>query len=209
MSGTGLGTGVGRKCHSEQNTVSGAKEPWSKERDGDGGPEADFSRAEGAIEESQGGFLRVPCLSWDPLACSCSPSAWTIPFNPWDQTHMAALLSIPLSWTCPPAPLTSWSLFSVSEAIGICPWHFFLILPGLVLSSMQMTSEPMSLSRSFLPEIYRYLPAGSSPLEILLSQTLAHLEHGVFLLNPTSWDIQRSWAGAGENACLFFFGLFT
>lgn len=35
MSGTGLGTGVGRRrCHSEQNTVSGAKE-LVKERDGE------------------------------------------------------------------------------------------------------------------------------------------------------------------------------
>lgn len=36
MSGTGLGTGgvQRRQCYSEQNTVSGAKEPWSKERDG-------------------------------------------------------------------------------------------------------------------------------------------------------------------------------
>ena len=201
MSGTGLGTGGWgeevsqwtKHCFRCQgDLVQGEGWRWVGE--------ADFKRAADATEGSQGRFLGVPCLSWDPLACSCIPSAWTYPSTP--GTKSIRLPSSP--YPCP-GPLTSWSLFSVSEAIGICSWHFFLIFPGLVLSSMKMTSERMSLSPSFVPELHCYLPAGSSPLEVLLSQTLAHLEHGIFLLNPSSWDNQRSWAGAGENAGLLFF----
>ena len=197
MSGTGLGTGG---CGGDSVTVN--KTLFQAPRSP--GPRRGMGACRGRLQEgwrcnggkprrvSRGAMskLRPPGMLMYSLCLD-------IPFNPWDQIHMAALLSMPLSWTCPPGPLTSWSLFSVSEAVGICPWHFPL-----------MTSEPMSLSPSFFPKLHRYLPAGSSPLEILLSQTLAHLEHGIFLLNPSFWDIQRFWAGAGENAG-FFFRLFT
>ena len=113
--------------------------------EGWGCAEADFKRAEGAMERSQGGFLRVPCLSWDPLACSCIPSAWTYPLTPG-----------PNPYGCPPLhtlvlDVPSWSsdiLMSLFIVWG--HWHLSLTFsPHSSWLGSQLNAddfEPMSLS---------------------------------------------------------------
>ena len=198
MSGTGLGTGG---CRGDSVTVN--KTLFQAPRSP--GPRRGMGACRGRLQEgwrcngekpgrvSQGAMSKLR-----PSGMLMYSLCLDIPFNP--GTKSIWLPSSP--YPCPGrALLVLWHLDVSFHCLR--PLAFVLdIFPSFFLAWFSAQCRWLWT--------YVSQPAGSSPLEILLSQTLAHLEHGIFLLNPSSWDIQRFWAGAGENAgFFFFFCLFT